>query len=138
MSGCSRGVRFAHYPLLITHYRFFSPALGLHIVHVGMLADLDVGDRFSDVEAVLDDGVAPADRAGGELVPDRDVVERFDLQRRIVLHQPAGQLLPGLDALDDDDADGILLVVNQEMNHFDPREEPARSGAGPDWSNRKG
>ena len=60
------------------------------------------------------------DRLGGELVPDRNVVQRLHLDGGVVLHHPAGQLLPGLDAFDDGDADGVLLVVNQKVNHVLP------------------
>ena len=36
----------------------------------------------------------------------------------VLVHDPAGQLLAGLHALDHDDADGVALVVHHEMNHL--------------------
>src|SRR5215471_14541393 len=97
-----------------------SPPLRLDVVHVRMLADLDVGDGLTDVEAVLDDGVALPDRLRGDLMADGNVVHRLHLDGGVVLHHPADQLLPGLDALDDGDTDGVLLVMHEKMDHVIP------------------
>src|SRR5215510_2747986 len=94
-----------------------SPPFRLDVVHVRVLADLDVGHSLADVEPVLDDGVALIDGLRGDLVADGDVRERLDLDGRVVLHHPADELLAGLDALDDGYADAVLLVVNEKMNH---------------------
>src|SRR5688572_18158335 len=101
-----------------------------------MLAGLDIGDGLADVEAVLDDGVALPDVPRGDLVSDGDVIERLDLDGGIILHHPAGKLLAGLDAFDHGDTYGVLLVMNQNMDHFDSCEQPVQRATGMDWKNR--
>ena len=58
--------------------------------------------------------------ADGELVADRDIALRANLDLAVLIHDPTGQLLAGLDAFDDDDAHRITLVVHNEMNHGFP------------------
>src|SRR5712671_2691499 len=96
---------------------WLSPALGLDIVHVGVLAHLDGRNGAPDVHAVLDHGVTVFELSDRELVPDGDIVLRADLDVLVLVHDPAGQLLPCLHALDDDHSDGIVFVVHHEMNH---------------------
>src|SRR3989338_7005031 len=109
----SRIIRFGASPLASR----FLPALGLDVVDVGVLAQLDVGDRLADVETVLDDGVALLDVAQRRLVADRNVVDGFHLDRGIIFHDPADHLLAGLDAFDHGHADRVLLVMYQYVNH---------------------
>src|SRR5882672_3061874 len=97
-----------------------SPALGLDIVHVGVLAHLDRRNGAPDVHAVLDHGVAVLELSDRELVADGDIVLRADLDVLVLVHDPAGQLLPCLHPLDDDHSDGIVFVVHYEMNHRGP------------------
>src|SRR5512139_3397288 len=58
---------------------FSLPALRLDVVDVQMLAGADVLHRAADIHAVLDDGVAGPDRLDRELVADRDVRLRVEL-----------------------------------------------------------
>src|SRR5258708_1269755 len=94
-----------------------SPALGLYIVHVGVLPHLDGRNGAADVHAVLDHGVAVLQLSDRELVADGDIVLRADLDVFVLVHDPADQLLPCLHALDDDHSDGVVFVVHYEMNH---------------------
>src|SRR5690349_13042536 len=94
-----------------------SPALGLDVVHVGMLADLDRRHRAADIDAVLHYGFVRGELPDRELVPDRDVAARTDLDLSILVHDPADQLLPRFHAFDDDHPDRVAFIVHNEMNH---------------------
>src|SRR6266481_9458321 len=96
------------------------PALGLDIVHMGVLAHLDGRNGAPDVHAVLDYGVVALELSDRELVADGDIVLRTDLDVLVLVHDPADQLLPCLHALDDDHSDGVVFVVHYEMNHWRP------------------
>src|SRR5262245_53226084 len=94
-----------------------SPPFRLDVLHVRVLA---LGDRrhdLADVDAVLDDGVARLVVLQSQLVADRDVALRDDADVLVVFHDPAGQLLAGLDPLDHDDAYAVALLVHYEMDH---------------------
>src|SRR3954470_19007971 len=93
------------------------PALGAQVLHVGMLAHLDRRDRLADVDAVLDHGRAARERPDGQLVADGNVALGLDLEVLVLVHDPAIELLAGLHALDHDDADRVVLVVDHEMDH---------------------
>src|SRR6266545_95209 len=80
---------------------WLSPALGLDIVHVGVLAHLDGRNRAADVHAVFDHCVATLEFADRELVTYGDVALRADLDLPVLIHDPSGQLLPRPRALDD-------------------------------------
>src|SRR5262245_11384909 len=82
-----------------------------------MLSLLDRRDDFADVDAVLDHAVAGLVILERDLVPDRDIALRLDLDVLVVFHDPAGELLACLDAFDDDDADAVAFFVDNEMNH---------------------
>src|SRR5882757_8146867 len=94
------------------------PALGLDVVYVGMLADIDRCDRAADIDAVLDHGVVLLQRFDGELVADRNVGDRLDLDLLVLVHDPADHVLALLNTLDHDDAHGVALVVHHEVNHL--------------------
>src|SRR5882762_6644611 len=94
-----------------------SPALGLDIVHVGVLAHLDGRNGTADVHAVFDHRVATSEFADRELMAHGNVALRADLDLLVLVHDPAGQFLPCLRTLDDDHSDGIVFVVHHEMNH---------------------
>src|SRR5712691_9327393 len=96
---------------------WLSPALGLDIVHVGMLAHLDGRNGAADVHAVFDHRVAALEFADRELVADGKVALRADLDLLVLVHDPAGQFLPRLHALDDDHSDGVVFVMHYEMDH---------------------
>src|SRR3954466_6600146 len=82
-----------------------------------MLALGDRRDHLADVDAVLDDGIAGPVVLERDLVTDRDIALRRHDDVFVVLHDPAGERLPGLDAFDDDDAHAVALLVHDEMNH---------------------
>src|SRR2546423_6615279 len=85
-----------------------------------MLAPGDRSHHFADVDAVLDDRVALAVVAQRELVADGNVVLRHDFEVLVLFHDPAVDMLPGLHAFHDDDADAVALLVHHEMNHALP------------------
>src|SRR4051812_14975992 len=108
------------YPRKVEFFRsmpWLLPAFRAQVLHVRVLAHLDRGDRLADVHAVLDDGRPARERADGQLVADRNVVLRVDRQVLVLVHDPAVELLPGLDALHHHYAHGIVLVVDHEMDH---------------------
>src|SRR3954467_908556 len=87
---------------------------------------LALGDRlhdFADIDPVLDDAIALAVVAQRELVADGNVVLRHDFDIPVLFHDPAVDMLAGLDALHDDDADAVAFLVHHEMNHAIPAQE---------------
>src|SRR2546423_10751055 len=85
-----------------------------------MLAPGDRSHHFADVDAVLDDRVALAVVTQRELMADGNVVLRHDFEVLVLFHDPAVDMLPGLHAFHDDDADAVALLVHHEMNHALP------------------
>src|SRR5437879_10879336 len=94
-----------------------SPALCLDTVHVVVLSHLDWRNRTADVHAVFDHRVAALELTDRDFLAYGNVALRADLDLPVLVHDPSGQLLPCLHALDDDDSDGIVFIVHQEMNH---------------------
>jgi hypothetical protein len=86
-------------------------------MHMQVLALGDGLHHLADVDAVLDDGVALSIVLQRDLVADRDVVLRDDLDLLVIFHDPAGEVLAGLDPFDDDDTDAVAFLVHHEMNH---------------------
>src|SRR5687767_1080164 len=82
-----------------------------------VLALADGLHHLSDIDAVLDHGVARLVVLERELVPDRDVALRRDLDVLVVFHDPAPERLAGPDAFDDDYADAVAFLMDHEMNH---------------------
>src|ERR1700688_1674068 len=108
------------YPWNVAFFRsraMRSPAFGLDVVDMGMLAHLDRRHRAADIDAVLDHRFVRGQFADGELVADGDVALRAHPDFPVLVHDPAGQFLAGLDAFHDHDADRISFVVHDEMNH---------------------
>src|ERR1700690_1444798 len=93
------------------------PPLRLDVVHVRMLADLDRRDGAADVDAVLDHRVLVGQLLDRQLVADGDVALRAHLDFLVLVHDPAGELLAGLNAFDYDHADRIVLVMHYKVNH---------------------
>src|SRR5258706_192328 len=86
-------------------------------MHMQVLALADGLHHLADVDAVLDDRVADLVVLERELVADRDVALRRNLDVLVVLHDPAFQDVTGLDALDHDDADAVAFFMDHEMDH---------------------
>jgi hypothetical protein len=95
-----------------------SPALCLHVVDVNVLAHGDGSNHPPDVDAVLDDGVVLSEIDDGELVPDGNVVLRVDLDVPLLIHDPAVEAVTGGDSFDNNDSDGVVFVMNDEMEHW--------------------
>src|SRR3546814_714069 len=91
------------------------PLRRLEVMDVDVIALADVGHGLADGLAVLDDRITILDGLQGDLVTDRDGVQRLYLDRLVGFHDPSGQFLAGCNVLGDDDADGVPLVVNDEM-----------------------
>src|SRR5687767_10857337 len=72
-------------PLVLLVMAVASPALGLEVLGVDVLADARVGDHLADVLAVLDDGVALLQRLERHLVADRDVLPGLEPHRLVDL-----------------------------------------------------
>ena len=77
--------------------------------------ELEVSDDLADVVAVFDDGVVFLHRRQRDRVADGDGIQALHLDGFVALHDPTGQHLALPDALDDDDADGIDLVMDNKM-----------------------
>src|SRR5690348_8027919 len=84
---------------------------------VQVLAFCDRLYHSSDVDAVLDDGVAFAIVAQRELVADGDVVPRHHLDVLVVFHDPASEMLAGLYSFHDDDTNAVAFLVHHKMDH---------------------
>src|SRR5215207_1713400 len=84
-------------------------------MHVNVLALADIGDGPADVLAVFPDGVAVLDVGDRHLVADRNVVPGDEAEVGVVVGHDAEHVGPGREALDDDDADRVLHVVNEQM-----------------------
>src|ERR1043166_2210003 len=94
------------------HESAASPAFRFHVVDVDVLALADLGLGDADVLAVLPDRVALLDVGQRHLVADRNVHLRFQLEGRIVVSDDAQHVGALFQALNDDDADGVLPVVH--------------------------
>src|SRR5438093_6522769 len=94
-----------------------SPALGLDIVHVGVLSHLDGRNGAADVHAVFDHRLAILEFADRELVAHGNVALRADLDLPVLVHDPSGQFLPCLHTLAADHSAGAVFIVHYEMNN---------------------
>jgi hypothetical protein len=87
---------------------------------MGVTAFADIGNGPADVVALLDDRGAGGDVVEDDLVAQRNGVEGLDEKGFVGFHQPAGKLLTGFYALDDDDSHGVFGFMDQEVRfrHF--------------------
>src|SRR3546814_2805488 len=92
-----------------------SPLRRLEVMDVDVIALADIGHGLADGMAVLEDRITILDGLQGDLMTDRDAVQRLYLDGLVGFHDPSGQFLAGFDVFGDDDADGILFVVHHEM-----------------------
>ena len=91
------------------------PPFCLQVLDVDVTALLDSGDGLADVVSVLKDGVALLHRRESDFVADGNGVQAFHPDGLVALHDPTGQHLALLDPFDNDDADGIGLVMDNIM-----------------------
>src|SRR2546428_12274277 len=103
--------------VLSGRWECLSPALGLDIVHVSVLAHLEGRNGATDAHAVFDHRVATLEFADRELMAYGKVALRADPDLLVLVHDPAGQFLSCLQPLDDDHSDGVVFVVHNELNH---------------------
>src|SRR5262245_11211563 len=92
-----------------------SPALGLQVVSVNVIALTDGRDHAAYVLAVLDDRVAYGKIAQRDLVPDRHVLVGYRAQLAVVLRDDAQHVGACLQVFDDDDTDIVTVIVYQEV-----------------------
>src|SRR3546814_5540947 len=92
-----------------------SPLRRLEVMDVDVIALADIGHGLTDGMAVLEDRITILDGLQGDLMTDRDAVQRLHLDGLVGFHDPSGQLLAGFDVFGEDDADGILFVVHNEL-----------------------
>src|SRR5207249_2070706 len=69
------------------------PALGLDVVHMGVLPGLDRSDNLANVHAILDDGVADVHIPESDLVSQRNILNAGQGDRAILIEDQAGQRL---------------------------------------------
>src|SRR3989442_44814 len=93
------------------------PAPGFDVMDMKMLALLDRLHHSSDVDAVLDHGIAGPVVLQRHLVADRNVAFGGHVDVFVVFHDPAVELLAGLDAFDDDHSDAVAFFMHYEMDH---------------------
>ena len=98
------------------------PALGLDVVYVGMLAGADIGDDLADIRAVFDDGIALLHGLDRKFVSDRYVARCLELDVLVLIHYPAANFIPRLNALNNDYADTVALVMYNKIYHSDSPE----------------
>src|SRR5512139_320882 len=95
---------------------FSLPALGLEVVDVQVLAGANVLDGLPDIHAVLDDRVAGLDALDRQLVADRDVRLRVELDHLVLVHDPAVEAGAGLQALHHHNTHAVALVMDDEVD----------------------
>jgi hypothetical protein len=88
------------------------PALGFQIVGMDVSALFDISDELSDVLAVLDGRIARFDVLERDLVANRHIRVRDEFEAGIVMRDDTEHLGSGLQALDNDDADIVRVVMN--------------------------
>ena len=72
-------------------------------------------DHTPDVLPVLDRGVTFREVAEGDLVTDRNIIERGDAKFRIVLRNHGEKIVTGRDAFHNDHTDIVPPVVDEEL-----------------------
>ena len=110
----------AHTAIFTTVSEKFSlhelPPLGFDIVDVHVFAFLDGGDDLSDVSIVFENCVSSGEIFEGQLVSDRDVVDNFEVNGLVFLHDPAGRILAGLQTFHHHHADAVDFFMDYEIN----------------------
>src|SRR5689334_7125474 len=94
-----------------------SPPFGLDVVDVRTLTLADRLHDLADVDAVLDHRIAGRHVIQRDLVSDRDVLAALECDGSILVEDQSGERRPGMDALDDDDRNAVIGVVQYAMDH---------------------
>ncbi len=84
-------------------------------MNVHMAAFGDIGHDAAYVVAILQDGVADFQIAKSDFVAERNSIERLEVDGLIGFHNPAGNFFAGLHVLDNDDANRVGFVMNDEI-----------------------
>jgi len=92
------------------------PPLGFQIVYVNMAALADIRDDTAYIVAILQYGVADFQVAEGNLVTERNGVERLEANGLVGFHDPTSDFLAWLDVFDNHDANGVGFVVHDEIS----------------------
>src|SRR5262245_61358706 len=109
-----RKLPFFPFPLFLV---IASPAFGLEIVHVYVLAFLDALHEAPDVLAVLDGGVALLEVGERHLVADGNVVLHRNREARIVLGHDAKGFGAGLKVFDHDHRHVVLGAMREHVRN---------------------
>lgn len=72
-------------------------------------------DDTADIVTVLNYGVVKLQRRQCNFVPDGNGAKTFDFNGTVVFHDPTGNYLSPFDAFNNNDADGIGFIMNDEM-----------------------
>jgi hypothetical protein len=84
-------------------------------MYVDMVSFADIGNRMADIIPILDQCGALLYVSERNLVAEGYCVHGLHVDRLIGIHYPAGEVLPGLDAFDDDHPHSVVFVVHEEM-----------------------
>lgn len=91
------------------------PLARFQVVDVDVIARRNVSNGMTNVLAVFQDRFAIADVLEGKLVPQRDGVIHFHADGFVRVHDPAGQILSSLNALNDNHTNGVAFVMDQKI-----------------------
>src|SRR5262245_61012790 len=103
------------FPFWFFFFAMMSPALGLEVLDVDVLALLHRRDEAADVFAVLDRRISGLEIVECHLVADRNVVLHRDRERRVVLGDDAERIGAGTQALHHDHRDVVLRTVGEDV-----------------------
>ena len=85
-----------------------------------MFTGTDIRHYLANIRAVLDYGIAALHCLDRKLVPDGYVAGRLEFNLYILIHDPAGQFVSSLYALDHDYTDTVTLVMHNKIYHLNP------------------
>jgi hypothetical protein len=91
------------------------PAFCPEIVDMDVLPGPHVGNEPADILAVFDRRIAGLQVFQGHLVTDRDVIGADQAEGRIVVGDDAEHVRSGLQAFDDNNADIVLVIMDEQL-----------------------
>ena len=80
-----------------------------------VIARCDIGNGMANVLAILQYRFAITNIFQGEFMPKGNRMVYGDANSLINIHDPAGQILSGLNTLNHDDANSVALVMDQKI-----------------------